>query len=125
MSQKEKYLGIYLSIFGIVNMIFLSFAPILLGDLLLWQPRNIPTELMMASLYFALGVIMLRSAKKPLEHKSLIDFVILGNILHSAIMFFTAEHLFHFGDALIIGIEGILPLFFYPWGLKHLWTKQN
>jgi hypothetical protein len=117
--NREKLLRYYLFVFGFANLFLLSFAPILLGDLLLWSPRNIPTELMIASIYFAMGITMLITAKKPLAHKSFIDFVVVANVFHSIVMIIFAQNIFHLSDAAIIGLMGVLPVLFYPWGLKN------
>jgi hypothetical protein len=49
MPSKEAGLRYYLYLFGILNIFVVSSVPILLGDFLLWSPRNIPTELMLSS----------------------------------------------------------------------------
>lgn len=120
MDQKAIYLKTYLHVFGVLNVGLLSFAPILLGDILLWQPRNIPVEMMLGSLYFAMGIVMLVASKQPLKHKSLVDFIILGNLLHALLMLFFAENVFHLVlDAGSIGLLGGIPLLIYPWGIRN------
>ena len=109
----------YFWTFGLLNIFVISFtAPILFGDLLLWQPRNMPVEMMISVIYFAMGIIMILSAGNPLAHKSFLDFVIIANILHAIIMILYAKNFLHLiMDAIPIGIMGMLPLLFYPWGL--------
>ena len=120
MSRKAKLLKIYLLVFGVLNIGFLSYMPILFGDILLWQPRNIPVEMMLGSLYFAMGIVMIRVAKYPLKHKGLIDFIILGNLMHAILMIFYAEHILHIIlDVGAIGLLGGIPLIIYPWGIRH------
>jgi hypothetical protein len=116
--NKEKILKYYLTIFGLLNLTALSFGVLLFGDLLLWTPRNIPTEIMISSIYFAMGIVMILCSRNPLSHKSFIDFIVIANIFHAIVMFVYAENLMHVGDALIIGAMGVLPLLFYPWGLR-------
>jgi len=116
--KKEKILKNYLIIFGLLNLTVLSFGVLLFGDLLLWTPRNIPTEIMISSIYFAMGIVMILCSRNLLSHKSFIDFVIIANIFHAIVMFVYAENFIHIGDALIIGAMGVMPLFFYPWGLR-------
>ena len=116
--SKEKILKYYLIIFGLLNLTVLSFGVLLFGDLFLWTPRNIPTEIMISSIYFAMGIIMILCSRNPLSHKSFIDFIVVANIFHSIVMFVYAENLMHIGDALVIGAMGVLPLLFYPWGLR-------
>lgn len=117
--NKTELLRYYLYIFGFANLFLLSFGPILLGDILLWSPRNIPVELMLGSLYFAMGIIMLVAAKNPLSHKTFVDFIVIANIFHAIVMLIFAQNIFHLGDAALIGLMGVLPLLFYPWGLKN------
>jgi hypothetical protein len=116
--NKEKVLKYYLTIFGLLNLTVLSFGVLLFGDLLLWTPRNIPTEIMIGSIYFAMGIVMIFCSRNPLSHKSFIDFIIIANIFHAIVMFVYAENSMHVGDALIIGAMGVLPMLFYPWGLR-------
>jgi hypothetical protein len=100
-------------------------VPLFFGDLLLWQPRNIPVEIMISVIYFAMGIIMIFSAGNPLAHKSFLDFVIIANILHAIVMVVFAKNLLHLiVDAIPIGFMGVLPLSFYPWGLSKLFRYQ-
>lgn len=81
--------------------------------------RNLPTGLMVGSLYMAMGIVMVLIAKKAPENKGFIDFIVVGNILHASVMAIYAqkpEHLYL--DALFILIMGLIPLFIYPWPLK-------
>ncbi len=116
--NKEKILKYYLIIFGMLNLTMLSFGVLLFADLLLWTPRNIPTEIMISSIYFAMGIFMILCSRNPISHKSFIDFIIIANIFHAIVMFLYAENLMHIGDAIVIGALGVLPLLFYPWGLR-------
>lgn len=75
---------------------------------------------MISVIYLAMGIIMIFSSGNPLVHKSFLDFVILANILHSIIMIVFAENILHLiVDAIPIGLMGVLPLLFYPWGLSR------
>lgn len=119
--NKIKLLKVYFWVFGILNIFVISFtAPLVFGDLFLWHPRNIATEMMMSVLYLAMGIIMFFCAKSPEKHKSFIDFLVLANILHAIVMSVYADNVFHvLIDSLSIGLMGILPLFIYPWGIKN------
>ena len=100
--------------------------PFLFGDLILWQPRNIPVEIMISVIYFAMGIIMIVSAGNPLRHKSFLDFVIIANILHAIVMVVYAKNFLHLiVDAIPIGLMGVLPLLFYPWGLSKIFRYQD
>jgi cytochrome c biogenesis protein CcdA len=120
MSNKEKYLSIYLYVFGFASIFLITTIPIIWGDLLLWQPRNLPTEIMMASIYLAMGIIMVLIAKKPLKHKSFIDFLILSNLFHASVMLVTAHNFYQIiFDFIPIALMGVIPLFLYPWRIKN------
>jgi len=66
------------------------------------------------------------SASNPLAHKSFLDFVISANILNAFVMAIYAKNFLHIVvDSLFIGLMGILPLFFYPWGLRKFLAFQH
>lgn len=49
MDKKSKYLKRYLLIFGLLNIFVISFTvPLLLGDWLLWEPRNFSDSTLLA-----------------------------------------------------------------------------
>ena len=115
-----QLLQMYFYFFGALNILTSFSVPLLIGNHVFWTPRNLPTELMVGSLYFSLGVIMILVAKTAENHKALVDFLILGNILHSIIMIFYAQTAVHILlDASFIGLMGEIPLILYPWGLKY------
>jgi formate/nitrite transporter FocA (FNT family) len=100
--------------------------PIFFGEQFLWQPRNLPTNLMVGSLHFAMGLIMILVAKKPLENKSFIDFVFCAIMLHALVMIIFAQKSIHtFLDSLFIGIMGVIPVLIYPWPLRSLFDYRN
>jgi hypothetical protein len=120
MEKRERYLIIYLYIFGFASIFLITTIPIIWGDLFLWQPRNIPTEIMMAGLYLVMGLMMILVAKNPLSQKSFIDFLILANLLHAMIMVVLAQNIYQIIlDVIPIGSMGAIPLFIYPWGLRN------
>jgi hypothetical protein len=118
--DKLEILKWYFLIFGLLNIFVISFtAPLLFGDLLLWQPRNIPVEMMINVLYFSLGIVMIFASKNPGSHKLLIDFIILSNVLHALIMLFYVNNIYQIiFDVVTIGLMGLLPLLFYQWDFK-------
>ena len=118
--MKERWLRYYLLIFGLFNILVVSFTvPIFFGDRLLWHPRNVPDEMMLSVIYLAMGIVMVAAAKRPLAHKAFVDFAILGNALHALVMLAYAEHVLHIVfDVASIGAMGLAPVFFYPWGLR-------
>ena len=120
MNNKERFLKYYLYVFGFLNVFVVSTVPFLLGDLVLWHPRNLPDELMIAGIYVTMGIVMIAAAPAPGKHKAFIDFLILANLLHAAIMTATARNILQIVvDVVPIGAMGILPLTFYPWGIKN------
>jgi len=81
---------------------------------------------MISVIYFAMGIIMIVSAGNPLRHKSFLDFVIIANILHAIVMVVYAKNFLHLiVDAIPIGLMGVLPLLFYPWGLSKIFRYQD
>ena len=49
-------------------------------------PADDPGDMMMLSLYFALGIFLLIAARKPAEHRSLIAFAAWSSFAHAAVM---------------------------------------
>jgi hypothetical protein len=126
MNTKARWLKRYLVTFGLLNIFVISFTiPLLFGDLLLWQPRKFPVEMMLSSIYLTMGVVMIAAAQNPVAHKSFIDFLILANLAHAIVMLLFAQNLWHIIDVLAIGLLGGLPLFFYPWGLREFLRYQK
>lgn len=120
METKIKQLKRYLYVFGFLNIFIISFTvPLLFGEWLMWQPRNIPVEMMMSSIYLAMGVVMIRVANNPTSHKGLVDFLIVANLAHAIVMLIYAENILHIlFDFGAIALMGGVPLLFYPWGVK-------
>jgi hypothetical protein len=126
MTTKSRWLRRYLVAFGLLNIFLISFTvPLLFGDLLLWQPRNLPVEMMLSTVYLAMGIVMIAASRNPGNHKALIDFLILANLAHAIVMLLSAQNLWHFLDVLVVGSLGALPLFFYPWGLREFLRYQK
>ena len=87
----------------------------------MWHPRNLPDELMIAGIYVSMGIGMIAAAPDPRTHKAFIDFVILANLVHAAIMTATARSVLQIVvDVVPIAAMGILPLICYPWGIKNV-----
>jgi O-antigen ligase len=86
-----------------------SSVPLLLGDLLLWQLRNLPVEMMLSTVYLAMASVMIAASKNPLDHKSFIDFLILANLAHANMMLFSARNWWHMLDVLAVGSLVALP----------------
>jgi hypothetical protein len=59
----------------------------------LWRPGNeSPGDMMMLSLYVALGIFLLLAAPNPSAHRSLIAYAGWANIAHAAVMTLMAIH---------------------------------
>ena len=118
--SRTQYLSFCLRLFGIANILTAFTIPIFFGDILLWKPRNLPTELMVGSLYFAMGIVMLVAARAPLEHRAFLEFAILGNIFHAVVMVVFAENPAQLiVDVGFIGLMGLILLALYPWEIKN------
>lgn len=86
-AQRLKYLEAALRIFGVIFLI--GVYPMMMwiwpsgwG----WEPRQPEYEYMIIGVYAVLGVFLIRAAKNPLDHLSLIWFTIWSSIVHSGIM---------------------------------------
>lgn len=51
-----------------------------------WVPHQSHYEQMMVGLYLTLGVFVIRAARAPMKHQSLIWFAIWSSVVHAAIM---------------------------------------
>ncbi|MDQ6999383.1 MAG: hypothetical protein Q9M12_00650 [Mariprofundus sp.] len=89
MRQKErlKYLKIALVVFGII---FIVGVPAMMVWIWpsgwSWTPAQPEYEQMIMGIYVTLGIFLLRAAKDPLAHASLIWFTIWSSIVHAGIM---------------------------------------
>lgn len=85
MRHRRKYLQAALVVFGVVAL--------LLYPLMLfwpagwaWTPAQNEYELMMVGIYATLGVFLLRAARDPEAHLSLIWFTVWSSAVHGGIM---------------------------------------
>ncbi len=90
-AEKLKYLKIALYLFGVIfiagiYLMMMWIWPSGWG----WTPRQPEYEQMIMGVYATLGVFLIRAAKNPLEHASLIWFTIWSSIVHGGIMFVQA-----------------------------------
>ena len=51
-----------------------------------WSPHHAHYEQMMVGIYFTLGVFLLRASRDPVQHLSLIWFMVWSSIVHAGIM---------------------------------------
>lgn len=85
--QKLKYLS--MALWGIGTVFIVGIYPLMMwiwpagwG----WEPRQPEYELMIVGIYATLGVFLIRAAKNPFEHLSLIWFTIWSSVVHGGIM---------------------------------------
>jgi hypothetical protein len=76
-----------------VSLLLSGIACVALGPLMLlwpagwrWEPYHPHYEQMMVGVYLTLGVFLLRAARQPLRHLSLIWFFVWSSGLHGAVM---------------------------------------
>ena len=124
--NKLDLLRSYLYIAGIFAIFVIPLGAVVFGDTILWTPRNIPTEMMMNSIFVAMGIVMILTARNPMVHKAFVDFIILSNIFHAVVMLIFAQNVLHVVvDVVIVGAMGGLPLLFYPWGLNNFFKIRE
>ncbi len=118
--DKDKLMKLYFYFFGLVNIFLLSFAVPIFFGFLLWEPRNIPNEMMMSGIYFSMGTMMVLTARNFKNQKGFVDFIILANAIHAIIMVVYAKNMIHIVvDAAGTGLMAIIPLTIYPWDIKN------
>lgn len=82
-----KYLSYALYVFGVVFIIGVpAMMMVIWPSGWSWSPAQPEYEQMIMGIYITLGVFLLRAAKNPLAHASLIWFTIWSSIVHAAIM---------------------------------------
>jgi hypothetical protein len=58
-----------------------------------WPPHHAQYEQMMVGIYFTMGIFLIRAAKEPSRHLSIIWFAVWSSIVHASIM--TVQALTH------------------------------
>lgn len=83
--SRRRSLGIALVVFGIA---FLLVYPLMWiwPSGWAWQPGQVEYEQMIVGIYATLGVFLLRAARDPEAHLSLIWFTVWSSLVHGAIM---------------------------------------
>lgn len=125
--KKVRILSIFLFYMGLANIFLHPILPWFLPHMFFWTPRNIPYEFMIGGIYIAWGIVMIAASKEPLKNKLFIDFTILGNLFHALVMIFFGiiEQPMHlYGDVLWISALWVVPLVYYPWGIKNFLKQQ-
>jgi hypothetical protein len=85
-ATKAKYLSLALYLFGAIFVVGIYAMMQLFTSGWTWEPRQPEYEQMIMGMYAVLGIFMIRAAKNPSEHLSLIWFVIWSSAVHAAIM---------------------------------------
>ena len=85
-ATKAKYLSLALYLFGATFVVGIYAMMQLFTSGWTWEPRQPEYEQMIMGMYAVLGIFMIRAAKNPSAHLSLIWFVIWSSIVHAAIM---------------------------------------
>ncbi|HDY83612.1 MAG: hypothetical protein DRQ65_03225 [Gammaproteobacteria bacterium] len=86
-----RRLSIVLVVLG-VSFFALPIIVELLPSLFRWSNPavNMADEHMIVAMYYALGICWIMAAKDPLRHAIIIDYTIIANALHGAVMFYYA-----------------------------------
>ncbi len=82
-----RYLSLALRIFGVIFIfgIYLMMEFVFTSGWT-WEPRQSEYEQMIMGFYAVLGVFLLLAARKPQEHRSLIQFTVWSSLTHGGIM---------------------------------------
>lgn len=85
--QKLKYLKVALYVIGVILFAGLfAMMTWIWPPAWSWMPRQHEYEQMIVGIYATLGIFLIRAAKDPLAHASLIWFTIWSSIVHGGIM---------------------------------------
>ena len=114
---KLQYLGYALYVFGAIFVvgvwIMMTIWPAGWG----WEPRQPEYEQMIIGVYATLGIFLIRAAKNPLQHLSLIWFTIWSSVVHAVIMMVQALRDTAEKDNLIGDIPALFLIAFVLWFL--------
>ena len=103
-NTKMKYLSIALYAIGVIFIVGVpAMMMVVWPDGWSWSPAQPEYEQMIMGIYITLGIFLIRAAKDPMEHASLIWFTIWSSIIHAGIMLAQAivdetEHANMLGD---------------------------
>ncbi|MEZ5528715.1 MAG: DUF6632 domain-containing protein [Porticoccaceae bacterium] len=86
-AEKLKYLSIALYVFGAVFIVGIPAMMMWIWPAgWSWEPSQPEYEQMIMGVYATLGVFLIRAAKNPLAHASLIWFTVWSSIVHGGVM---------------------------------------
>lgn len=117
--NREKWLRLALIAFGLVFTLGLLPLTLLFPGGWMWEPRQPEYEQMILAVYAVLGIFLLRAAKEPAAHASLIAFTAWSSLVHGAVMLAQAfadptEHTNLCGDIPALILVGALFLWLGP-----------
>jgi len=85
-ANKAKYLTVALYVFGAIFVVGVYVMMQVMAASWTWEPRQPEYEQMVMGIYAVLGIFMIRAARNPSQHLSLIWFAIWSSLVHGLIM---------------------------------------
>jgi hypothetical protein len=129
--NRMKYLKIALVCFGIIAIVGVYPLVLIWPFGFAWhgEGHNLYVD-MIVGIYATLGVFLIRAARNPLAHLSLIWFTVWSSIVHGGIMTVQAivypQHIGHLlGDVPTLFIIAIVLGVLTPWGEKAIKMQQQ
>jgi hypothetical protein len=129
--NRMKYLEIALACFGIIAIVGVYPLVLIWPSGFAWhgEGHNLYVD-MIVGIYATLGVFLIRAARNPLAHLSLIWFTVWSSIVHGGIMTVQAivypQHIGHLlGDVPMLFIIAIVLGVLTPWGEKAIKMQQK
>jgi hypothetical protein len=129
--NRMKYLKIALVCFGIIAIAGVYPLVFIWPSGFAWhgEGHNLYVD-MIVGIYATLGVFLIRAARNPLAHLSLIWFTVWSSIVHGGIMTVQAivypQHIGHLlGDVPTLFIIAIVLGVLTPWGEKAIKMQQQ
>ncbi|WP_323751560.1 DUF6632 domain-containing protein [Marinobacter sp.] len=122
-AQKTKYLSVALYVFGVIFIVGVpAMMMVVWPSGWSWEPAQPEYEQMIMGMYITLGVFLIRAAKAPMEHASLIWFTIWSSVVHAGIMLVQAL----MDEAERANLLGDIPaLFLVAFVLFYLMPKRS
>lgn len=121
---KLQYLSYALYVFGAIFVvgvwIMMTIWPAGWG----WEPSQPEYEQMIQGVYATLGIFLIRAAKNPMQHLSLIWFTIWSSVVHAVIMLIQALRDAAEKDNLIGDIPALFVVAFVLWFLMPKASKE-
>ena len=119
-TTRTKYLSIALYAVGVIFILGVpAMMMIVWPEGWSWSPAQPEYEQMIMGIYITLGIFLIRAAKEPMKHASLIWFTIWSSIVHGGIMLAQAivddsEHANMLGDIPALFLVAFLLWYLMP-----------